>query len=274
MAKKKKARTPNVPPSSYQPPVESAAPSTTAPAKTQTATSATKVRTSQRERERRRNQLLLIGGAIAIGALVLAALIMNSRAQAQVAAPPAASDFPAELIARNVKGSPEAQVVVAEYSDFECPYCKTFAQGPMEQLADEYIRDGRVRFEFKHYPLPQHNPSATQAALAAECAADQGRFWDMHDYLFQEAGKQGTNTFSLNRLQNMADQLGLDTAAFNSCLSNQTHIQTVQGHIREGQDSFVNATPTVIVNGQKLGTPDYATLKAAIDAELQRLGQS
>jgi protein-disulfide isomerase len=206
--------------------------------------------------------------------VVLAGIVvLTNQSQQQVSQPAEASaDLPAEFIARNVKGSPDAKVVVTEYSDFECPYCKTFAQSTQKQLEEEYIKDGRVRFEYKHFPLPQHNPSATFAALAAECAADQGKFWEMQQYLFQEAGKQGTSTFTQTRLKAMAEALGLDTGEFDQCLSNQEHAQTVQGNMREGQQMGVSATPSIYVNGRKVENPSYAEIKAAIDVALQQQG--
>lgn len=274
MATKKKSKTPNLPPGSAQPPTVS----TQNSAKSQPASSSAKTqppskKLSQRERKRRQNIYLAIGAGVAAVVILVGVIFLNSQTQQQVSKPAEAStDMPADYISRNVMGSPDAKVVVTEFSDFECPYCKTFAQSTLKQLEEEYIKTGKVRFEFKHFPLPQHNPSATTAAWAAECAADQGKFWDMQAYLFQEAGKQGTNTFTATRLKAMAEALGLDSGDFNQCLSNQEHADTVQANLREGQQLAVSGTPTVYVNGKKIANPSYADIKAAIDTALQQQG--
>ena len=93
----------------------------------------------------------------------------------------------------------------------------------------------------------------------------------MHDYLFQEAGKAGTSTFTLSRLRSMSDALGLDTAEFSKCVSQSKYAQQVRDDIREGQQLGVNATPTIYVNGQKVDN-SYSLIKAKIDEELAKQG--
>ncbi len=274
MANKKKTKTPNLPPGSANPPtVSTQAGSKPQPASSSAKAQPTNKKLSQRERKRRQNIYLAIGAIVAAVVVLAGVIVLTNQSQQQVSKPAeAATDLPAEYIARNVKGAADAAVVVTEFSDFECPYCKTFAQTTQRQLEDEYVKTGQVRFEYKHFPLPQHNPSATFAALAAECAADQGKFWEMQQYLFQEAGKQGTNTFTQTRLKAMAEALELNTGDFNQCLSNQEHAKTVQDNIREGQQLVVTGTPTIYVNGKKVENPSYAEIKAAIDAALQQQG--
>lgn len=258
MANKKKAKSPNIPPQ---------------PQTSQVTAPAGKQRKSARQRKQQQSQMWLLLAAVVVVVVVGALIFFNNRSQAQVASPPAVNALPAELISRNVKGSPDATVVVTEFSDFECPACKSFATGTAKALEEEYIATGKVRFEYKHFPLPQHEPSATNAANAAECAADQGMFWPMHDYLFQEQGKQGSNTFTQIRLNAMAKELGLDTGEFEQCLNRRTHASTIQSHVNEARQLFVNATPTIYVNGQKVLNPSLTELRAAIDAALQQTGQ-
>lgn len=257
----KKSKTPNIPSNSAQPASTSATKS--APAK----------RSTVRQRKQRRSNMWLWITATVIAVAVIALIVLNNQTQAKVAAPPATSDVPAELVSRTVKGSPDAKVVVTIFSDFECPACKSFAEGTELRLDDEYIKTGKILFEYKHFPLPQHEPSATAAANASECAADQGKFWEMHNYLFQEQGKQGeANTFTQGRLRTMAEVMGLDTGKFNDCLSRQTHAKVVRDDVNEGRQLFVNATPTIFVNGQKVANPTYDGLKAAIEAALLQQG--
>lgn len=260
MATKKKAKSPNIPAST--------------PQTSQVTASQSKQRKSVKQRKQQRSQMYLIIAAIVVVIVVGALIVVNNRTQAQVAAPPTlSSSLPAEMIDRNVKGSPEAKVVVTEFADFECPACGTFSQSTAKALEEEYVKTGLVRFEYKHMPLPQHEPSATNAAWASECAADQGKFWEMHDYLFQEQGKQGQgSTFTQIRLKAMAQALGLDVNKFDQCLSRQEHAQTVQDDVTEARQLRVNSTPTIYVAGQRVANPTLSDLRTAIDAALAAQG--
>lgn len=256
----KKAKTPNIPQAKNRPQTS------------QVVAPAAKVRRSARQRQQRRNQmwLLVAAGLVTLGILLL--IYFTNRSQSQISTPPVVSGLPAELINRNTKGSADAKVVVTEFSDFECPACKSFATTTAKLLDEEYVKTGKIRFEYKHYPLPQHEPSATNAANAAECAADQGKFWDMHDYMFQEQGKSGSNTFTQIRLETMAKALGLNTGDFDRCLSRRSHADKVQANIGEANRLFINATPTIFVNGQKVANPTIDEMRKAIDAALASAG--
>lgn len=224
-------------------------------------------RKSYREQKRRRSQLWLVVAAGVVVVAMAALILLNNRSQA-AGTPPESTVLPSELVNRATKGNPEAAVVVTEFSDFECPACKSFVEGAAKQLDEEYVKTGKILFEYKHYPLPQYEPGSSWAANAAECAADQGKFWEMHDYLFQEQRKQGPNTFTQARLRNMAEALGLDTGQFDSCFSRQDHAQTIRDNVAEARQLAVTGTPTIFVNGQRVASPSYAQIKAAIDAQV------
>lgn len=163
-------------------------------------------------------------------------------------------------------GPADAPVQVVDYSDFGCSFCGSFARNQGVQLRQEYESTGKVRFEFKHFIIGGQR--TRDAALAAECAADQGRFWDYHDTLF---ARQGTSSDPFNRsaLKQYAVQLGLDTAQFNACLDSNKHLEKVTRDTSDGRGLGVNATPTFFVNGQKIeGAQPYSVFKAAIDAAL------
>jgi len=260
MANKKKAKSPSFPQSTAQPQTS------------QVTASTAKQRKSVKQRKQQKSQMWLLVAAAVVVVAIGALIIVNNRSQAQVSTPPVTSSLPPELVARNVKGSSDAKVVITEFSDFECPACKGFAEGTAKIIEEEYVKTGLVRFEYKHLPLPQHEPSATNAANAAECAADQGKFWEMHDYLFQEQGKQGANTFTQIRLKTMANELGLNSSEFDQCLSRQTHAQKVQENVAESRQLRVNSTPTILVNGQRVANPSLTDLRSAIDAALQEQG--
>jgi protein-disulfide isomerase len=131
-------------------------------------------------------------------------------------------------------------------------------------LISEYVETGKVKFEYRDYAF--RGPQAVRAAEAAACAADQGQFWRYHDTLF--LNQSAPDAFSDARLKQMAQTLGLDTAAFNSCLDSGEKREAVEASLAEGQGLGVDSTPTVFVNGAEAPWQGWESLKQAIDAEL------
>jgi protein-disulfide isomerase len=142
----------------------------------------------------------------------------------------------------HVLGPQGAPLTLVEYGDFECPHCRQ-AAGAVKLLLARY--EERVRFAFRHFPLEGVHPHALQAAQAAECAGDQGKFWPMHDLLFE-------NQLHLKpgQLQEYAARLGLDPARFKAELDDEIYLQRVREHQRSGSDSGVRATPTFFLDGE------------------------
>lgn len=274
MAKKKRDRVPNVP-RSTGPEAPASTGKSTGTASQQSGKGSS-ARMSQRNRKRRQNWIWL--GMVGIVAVVIvAALILLNNASTQASGePPTASDLPAELISGSTKGKADAPVKVLVFSDFECPACKNFAEGLEKQLDEQYVKTGKILYDYKHYPLPQHNPAAKYAANAAECAADQGRFWDMHAYLFQEGGTALPNNLTQGRLRGMAAALGLDTGKFDDCLGREQFGEIVNADLNEARQLRVDSTPTIFVDGQKvdIATQGYQGVITAIDAALAEAGQS
>lgn len=203
----------------------------------------------------------LLLGVIAAVVVVAAGLILLALQAAQK--PIAATDRVGEGAAW---GPADAVVKIVDYSDFGCSHCAAFAGSQGQQLRAEYEATGQVRFEFKHFIIGGERTRG--AAMAAECAADQGKFWDYHDVLF---ARQGTSSDPFNRsaLKQYAAQLGLDTAQFNQCLDNNVHFEKVARDSADGRALGVSATPTFFVNDQKLeGAQPYGVFKAAIDAAI------
>lgn len=141
----------------------------------------------------------------------------------------------------HVLGPHHAALTLIEYGDFECPTCR-MAVPAVKLLLDRY--PNRVRLVFRHFPLEEAHPHALQAAEAAESAAAQGRFWDMHDLLF-------TNQAHLKRrdLERYAAQLGLEAVRFASEMNGHYYLQRVREHVDGGRRLHVRATPTFYVNG-------------------------
>ncbi len=135
------------------------------------------------------------------------------------------------------------------------------------QIVSEFVAPGAVRFIFRDYAF--RGPQAVRAAEAAACAADQNAYWRFHDTLFLNQG--GANSFTDPRLKQMAETLGLDTSAFNSCLDSGEKLEQVQQSIAEAQSQGIDSTPTLIVDGEEVDAwQDWNAVKQAIDDALAR----
>jgi protein-disulfide isomerase len=157
-------------------------------------------------------------------------------------------------------GPPDAPVEIVEFSDFQCPYCQRVQ--PVLQKARATFGD-RVHLVFKDFPLSIH-PNAFAAAEAAQCARDQGRFWEYHDLLF--ANQQALSRDDLKR---RAASLTLDTARFNTCLDEERFKYLVQADVDESQRYGVSSTPTFFINGRLLtGAQPFAAFEQIILEEL------
>ena len=137
-------------------------------------------------------------------------------------------------------GASDAALTVVEYGDFECPGCKQAA--PAVKLLLEHFA-GRVRFVYRHFPLEEVHPHALHAALAAEAAGAQKKFWQMYDLLFEHQ-----NHLKLKQLRGYAEQLELDMLRYDAEMDDDVYLQRVREHIDSGQRSGVRATPTFFIN--------------------------
>ncbi len=162
-----------------------------------------------------------------------------------------------------VKGNIEAPVTLVEFSDYECPACYKFFKTVYSKIDNDYIRTGKIRYVLRDFPLSMHK-NALEAANAAECASEQGRFWEMHDKLFDNQ-----KNLDISSLKSYAGNLGLDTRLFNDCIDSKKFNYEIQNDILDGTSYGVRATPTVFVNGIKLEGPSYEAIKTIIDLELE-----
>jgi protein-disulfide isomerase len=162
------------------------------------------------------------------------------------------------------KGPANAPITIVEFSDFECPFCSRVVP-TLEEVQEKY--GDKVRLVFRQYPLPIH-PSAPKAAEAALCAADQGKFWEMHDIMFAQQKELG-----VEQLKAKASQIGLDTEKFNQCLDSGAQAAAVQADMEAGARAGVNGTPAMFINGISVsGAVPYEQLAKVIDEELNRKG--
>lgn len=159
-------------------------------------------------------------------------------------------------------GSKNAKVTLVTFSDFECPYCGRFYP-TVKEIMKQY--GDKVRVVFKHFPLSFHK-NAQKAAEASECAAEQGKFWQMHDKIFENQ-----QLLSFDQLKAWAKDLKLNTSQFNSCLDSGKFAQKVQADMQEGAQKGVDGTPATFVNGILVsGAQPFEAFKQMIDQELAR----
>jgi protein-disulfide isomerase len=159
-------------------------------------------------------------------------------------------------------GPANAPVTIVEFSDFQCPYCRQ-AQGTLKQLMAAY--EGKIKLVFRDFPLRNIHPQAQKAAEAAQCAAEQQKFWPYHDKLF------ASTNFQMDELKKFAQELELNMEQFTSCLDSSKHAAGVDADMQAGQQAGVNATPTFFVNGYPLsGAASYERFKELVDAALEQ----
>ncbi len=166
------------------------------------------------------------------------------------------------------RGNKDAKVTVVEFSDYQCPFCRKSWSEVIPSLFKDYVDTGKVRFIYKDFPLSFH-PNAPVYAEAARCAGDQGKYFEMHDKIFQEQDKLGQGTVDVAFDKKWAMDLGLDAATFNTCFDSGKYKQAVQQDFADGVAVGVSGTPTFFVNGQPIvGAQPYAVIKQAIEQEL------
>lgn len=186
---------------------------------------------------------------------------------AAAAAPPASA---AKVVGRlaNSMGEESAPVTIIEYSDFNCGFCKKFHSETFSRIVDDYVKTGKVKVSYKHYPFLA--PSSMWKAEAAECASEQGKFWDYHNALFNgKVNGQGDETVVKQALSTLAIELQLDVNKFNECMSAGKVTAQVQADASEGEQMGVRGTPSFLINGTPLvGAQPYEAFKQAIDAAL------
>jgi protein-disulfide isomerase len=164
-----------------------------------------------------------------------------------------------------ILGSASAPVTIIEFSDFQCSFCKRFWADTLPKLREAYIDQGKVRFIYRHFAiLGKHSE---QAAQAAECAAEQGKFWEYHDQLFKN---QGGLAFTEARLRQYASDIGLNAGTFGTCLGTGKHKSQVERETAVAASLGGRGTPFFMVNQRPLvGAQPYAVFQKMIEEELE-----
>ncbi len=190
--------------------------------------------------------------------------VESLRSQAKVLVrlqPPPVVRLDVPISGAPIRGAANAPVTLVEFSDFHCPFCKQVLP-TLTQLLARY--PGKVRLVFRDFPIDSLHPQARRAAEAARCALDQGKFWEYHDLLFANAPQA-----SPEELGRFAQQVGLDLAKFEPCLSGGLHRAAVQRDIDEGTRLGVDGTPAFFINGRPLsGAQPLDAFVRVIEEEL------
>ena len=227
----------------------------------------------QPERPPRRRRLRRLGGWIPVAvvgagaiALAVAAIVVSRGGSSNTSV-----SIPGRTVSTQGRtlGSENARVTVEEYSDFQCPYCARAAENIDPRIEQDYVTDGRVKLVF--HPMAQIGQESVWAAEAAECANEQGKFWDYHDKLFENQHGENQGAFSINNLKRFAEELGLDTQTFNLCLDSHKYEALVKAETQDARKKGIGGTPTFVIGDQTVvGLKSYDELKKVIEAELRK----
>jgi len=226
--------------------------------------------------------VLLITAAFLIGVLFtkvsyLEKGITNSGTTTQVGDntgnAPSAPTGPVDVSAGHlpVLGNKDAKVTLVEFSDFQCPFCKSMFDESLPQIKKDYIDTGKVKLAYRHFPLTSIHPNAQKAAEASECANDQGKFWQYHDELFknQTEWESLSPDKALEKFAEYAGNIGIDSNKLSGCVSSGQFEDNVNKDLDEGSTAGVQGTPATYVNGYLLeGAVPYEQFKAEIEKRL------
>lgn len=223
-------------------------------------------------KRRRRNHLLLYAGlaAVAVAAILIVVNLPDDDGDS------IDIDYASIPQQGAVLGNPDAPVTFVEYADYQCPACGQFATDALPHLIQDFVVPGQVNYEFRAYPflggtdLTTPGNESVEAAIAAECARDQGQFWEFNHKLFENQDGENDGAFSNENLKRMAGELGLEQTTFDSCLDSGKHRQTVIDGYNSAQANGINSTPTLIINGVRVAYTNqgYDLLKRQIEAAL------
>lgn len=214
---------------------------------------------TRRHKSQKRERNMVIG-IVAVFAVALAALIIYPYLK------PAYKGLERPQARDNAVGDPNAPVKVEEFSDFQCPYCRMWSEENEAAFLEKYVNTGKVYFIYTPYSFL--GQESVDAAEAAYCAMEQGKFWDYHDILFANQAGENGGAFSVPNLKQFARDLKLDTSKFNACMDGNKFTQTVIDNVTYGQSKGVNATPFFLINDTQL--VDSTQVEAAVEAALNK----
>ncbi len=217
---------------------------------------------------------LLIGGgalvAVAVAIIVFAAIGSDTSpdpevpAVAQVEHASASSEAEPGQASESVAKLPA--VTLEEFADFQCSHCAQFAVGVGKQIKKDFVDTGKIRFVFRHFPFI--GEESFRAAEATECAADQNKFWEYHDTVFENWKGTNEGHFSDENLKLFASALQLDRGAFDACFDSGKYGGKVEADLRRGEQLGVQGTPSLFLNGEMLTPSSYEELIQLIESAI------
>jgi len=203
-----------------------------------------------------------------------AAAVASTSARRQPTSAPAPTQDAEAAPEQRALGDPNAPITVIEYGDFQCPFCHSFVHDTKPQLEAQYIKTGKIYFVYRDFPLVDIHPGALLAAHVANCAADQGGFWPMHDRLFEGAATHDWGSGSgedFKTFLGYAQDLQLDVGQLQQCLDSNQQAARITADYRMGAEHGVRSTPTFLINGQPfIGARPYADWQRYLDNLLAR----
>jgi protein-disulfide isomerase len=208
-------------------------------------------------------------GVVALGVLLAVNVLGGSNQVLQDPAEP----VPAALANGRTLGKADAPVKMDVWEDFQCPNCDTFSSGIEPRLVNQFVLPGTLQITFHDFLVIDRGGSheSLDAAAAARCAGDQGKFWLFGQYLFANQGAENSGTFTRSLFDSIATKIGLSLATFDTCLGDPAKPAAVQAEANEGVQKGVSGTPAVFVNGEQ--RPDYSLTALTADVEAAAKGQ-
>jgi protein-disulfide isomerase len=232
----------------------------------------------QERRDKMRNQAqrgrLMMIGLIVVGALLLVLAVVASQKKAVESI---ITVTPVELPNANgmTLGDSNAKASIDVYEDFQCPACQYFTQSIEPSIVENLVKTGKAKYTFHNYPFidgktVNSGGESDQAANASMCANEQGKFWDMHGIIYTNWNGENQGGLSNARLQAMAESIGLDMSSFNKCFNSNKYEKDIQADMEYGDKIGVSGTPSVFVNGVKVGQEgkiaSYQEIADAVEA--------
>jgi len=227
-----------------------------------------------------KNQAYLIPASIIVAGAIIAVAVMyasgvdfgGEKADLKKQSPEAQAGAAAALLGvvegDQVLGSPSAPVTFIEFGDFQCPFCGRFYSTTEKELVEKYVKTGQVKLIWRDFAFL--GQESFDSAVAARCAGEQGKFWEYHNYLFENQKGENRGAFSVANLKNFARALNLETAQFNSCLDSQKYLPAVENETELGRQLGVDGTPSSFINGVHItGALPFAQFEAVIQEALK-----
>jgi protein-disulfide isomerase len=188
--------------------------------------------------------------------------------------PPTPTVIPRAVAEGNApfQGPADAPVVIIEFADFQCTYCGRWYQQTLPRILEAYPT--QVKFVYRHFPI--FGDDSVRAAMATDCANDQGKFWEMHNRLFTRLENQEQTPLSEDTLVSYAQELGLDTRSFGDCLSSQKYLNSVISDYQTAQSYGLQGTPGFVIDGvvYTMGAQPFEVFDSIIKNELAKAGTS